>query len=97
METAYVFFNRYMLERCLIIQYDMNILIETSAKTYSVKPLFENATFGIEESDKIGIIGANGSGENNASKVIAGTENAGHGQSLVRIRGKLAISRRVDD
>jgi ATP-binding cassette subfamily F protein uup len=66
----------------------MNILsLENVGKNYGVKPLFENATFGIEESDKIGIIGANGSGKTTLLKVIAGTEQPDTGK-VVRTQGK---------
>ncbi len=66
----------------------MNILsLENVGKNYGVKPLFENATFGIEESDKIGIIGANGSGKTTLLKVIAGTETPDTGK-VVRTQGK---------
>lgn len=66
----------------------MNILsLESVGKNYGVKPLFENATFGIEESDKIGIIGANGSGKTTLLKVIAGTEQPDTGK-VVRTQGK---------
>ncbi len=66
----------------------MNILsLENVGKNYGVKPLFENATFGIEEQDKIGIIGANGSGKTTLLKVIAGTETTDAGK-VVRTQGK---------
>jgi ATP-binding cassette subfamily F protein uup len=66
----------------------MNILsLENVGKNYGVKPLFENATFGIEETDKIGIIGANGSGKTTLLKVIAGTEQPDTGK-VVRTQGK---------
>jgi len=66
----------------------MNILsLENVSKNYGIKPLFENATFGIEESDKIGIIGANGSGKTTLLKVIAGFEEPDAGK-VVRTTGK---------
>jgi ABC transport system ATP-binding/permease protein len=66
----------------------MNILsLENVSKNYGIKPLFENATFGIEERDKIGIIGANGSGKTTLLKVIAGTEQPDSGR-VVRSQGK---------
>ena len=66
----------------------MNILsLENVSKNYGIKPLFENATFGIEERDKIGIIGANGSGKTTLLRVIAGTESPDAGK-VVRTQGK---------
>ena len=59
----------------------MNILsLENVGKNYGVKPLFENATFGIEETDKIGIIGANGSGKTTLLRLIAGAEQPDSGR-----------------
>ncbi len=66
----------------------MNILsLENASKNYGIKPLFENATFGIEDRDKIGIIGANGSGKTTLLKVIAGREEPDAGK-VVRTQGK---------
>jgi len=66
----------------------MNILsLENVSKNYGIKPLFENALFGIEDRDKIGIIGANGSGKITLLKVIAGREEPDTGK-VVRMQGK---------
>ncbi|MBA3634699.1 MAG: ABC-F family ATP-binding cassette domain-containing protein, partial [Acidobacteria bacterium] len=66
----------------------MNILsLENVSKNYGIKPLFENAIFGIEDQDKIGIIGANGSGKTTLLKVIAGREEPDTGK-VVRTQGK---------
>ena len=66
----------------------MNILsLENVSKNYGIKPLFEQATFGIEERDKIGIIGANGSGKTTLLRVIAGTEPPDVGK-VVRTQGR---------
>ncbi|MFC4779248.1 ABC-F family ATP-binding cassette domain-containing protein [Paenibacillus sp. GCM10023252] len=64
--------------------------IENITKTYGEKLLFENVTFGVEDGDKIGIIGVNGTGKSTFLKVIAGLEPADSGQvsvgNRVRIR-----------
>ena len=66
----------------------MNIIsLENVGKNYGVKPLFDNVTLGFEDSDKIGIIGANGSGKSTFLKVIAGTEIPDTGK-IVRAGGK---------
>jgi ABC transport system ATP-binding/permease protein len=66
----------------------MNVLsLENVSKNYAVKPLFEAATFGLEDRDKIGIIGANGSGKTTLLKVIAGAEQPDSGR-VVRSQGK---------
>jgi ATP-binding cassette subfamily F protein uup len=58
----------------------MNILsLENVSKNYGIRPLFENVTLGLEDRDKIGIIGANGSGKTTLLKIIAGVEEPGHG------------------
>ncbi|MDQ3712040.1 MAG: ABC-F family ATP-binding cassette domain-containing protein [Acidobacteriota bacterium] len=66
----------------------MNILsLENVSKNYGIKPLFENVTVGLEDRDKIGIIGANGSGKTTLLRVIAGTETPDTGK-VVRTQGK---------
>ncbi len=66
----------------------MNILsLENVSKNYGIKPLFENVTIGLEDTDKIGIIGANGSGKTTFLRVIAGTEPPDTGK-VTRANGK---------
>ena len=51
----------------------MNILsVENLSKTVNDTPLFENVTLGIEEGEKIGIVGANGAGKSTFLSVLAG-------------------------
>lgn len=50
----------------------MILSIENLTKTYGEKTLFENISFGIDEGDKIGIVGVNGTGKSTFIKVIAG-------------------------
>jgi ATP-binding cassette subfamily F protein uup len=49
--------------------------------------LFENVTLGLEERDKIGIIGANGSGKTTLLRLIAGVEQPDTGR-VTRTKGK---------
>ena len=66
----------------------MNILsLENVSKDYGFKPLFENVSLGFEDSDKIGIIGANGSGKTTFLRVVAGLEPPDTGK-VVRASGK---------
>ena len=66
----------------------MNILsLENVSKNYSLKPLFEGVTIGLEDTDKIGIIGANGSGKTTFLRVLAGTETPDTGK-ITRANGK---------
>ncbi len=48
--------------------------IENISKSYSVKTLLKNISFGISEGEKIGIIGVNGTGKSTLLKIIAGVE-----------------------
>ncbi len=54
---------------------NMNLLsIESISKSYSEKILFDNLNLGIDEGDKIGVIGVNGTGKSTLLKIIAGLE-----------------------
>src|SRR5262245_25983976 len=62
----------------------MNILsLENVSKTYGIKPLFESVSFGLDESDKVGVIGANGSGKSTLLRVIAGEERPDTGRVVI--------------
>lgn len=53
----------------------MNLLIiDNMSKSYTERMLFENASLGINEGDKIGVIGINGTGKSTLLKIIAGLE-----------------------
>lgn len=66
----------------------MNIVsLENVSKNYGFRPLFENVTLGLEERDKIGIIGANGSGKTTLLRLIAGVEQSDTGR-VTRAKGK---------
>ncbi|ARU59930.1 ABC transporter [Tumebacillus avium] len=49
-------------------------------KTYGEKVLFQDLTFGIDNGDRIGLIGVNGTGKSTLLKAIAGVEQADSGQ-----------------
>ncbi|MCM1992127.1 ABC-F family ATP-binding cassette domain-containing protein [Oceanirhabdus seepicola] len=58
----------------------MNLItLENISKSYSEKVLLENISLGINEGEKIGIIGINGTGKSTLLKIIAGTEYADKG------------------
>ncbi|MDQ3011788.1 MAG: ABC-F family ATP-binding cassette domain-containing protein [Acidobacteriota bacterium] len=62
----------------------MNILsLENVSKTFGIKPLFSSVSFGLDERDKIGVIGANGSGKSTLLKVIAGEEEPDTGRIVI--------------
>lgn len=65
----------------------MNILnIEHISKVYGEKKIFDDASFGIQENDKIGIVGINGTGKSTLLKMIAGIEEPDDGQ-IIRQNG----------
>lgn len=62
----------------------MNLLsVENIAKGYGVKTLFSDISFGIEEGDKIGLIGINGTGKSTFLKILAGIEAPDQGKVVV--------------
>jgi ABC transport system ATP-binding/permease protein len=68
----------------------MNLLsIESLAKSYGERVLLEKVTFGIDEGDKIGLIGVNGTGKSTLLKVIAGMEIADAGK--VTMGGRVQV------
>lgn len=61
----------------------MNIIsIENISKSYSERQLLNNINFGINEGDKIGVIGINGTGKSTFLKIIAGVEAADEGRII---------------
>lgn len=61
----------------------MNILnIENISKIYGEKVIFDHVSFGIQEGDKIGIIGINGTGKTTLLKMAAGLEEPDEGQII---------------
>ncbi|WP_068619719.1 ABC-F family ATP-binding cassette domain-containing protein [Paenibacillus tuaregi] len=62
----------------------MNIMtVEQISKSYGEKVLFQGASFGMEDQDKIGVVGVNGTGKSTFLKVIAGLEPADEGRIAV--------------
>ncbi|GIM27397.1 multidrug ABC transporter ATP-binding protein [Clostridium polyendosporum] len=62
----------------------MNLLsAENISKSYSEKQLFNNINLGINEGDKIGIIGINGTGKSTLLKVFAGVEQVDEGRIII--------------
>jgi ATP-binding cassette subfamily F protein uup len=61
----------------------MNLLsAENITKSYSEKKLFNNINLGINDGDKIGVIGINGTGKSTLLKVIAGEEEVDEGRII---------------
>ena len=58
----------------------MNILnLENISKTYMSKPVLNNVCIGIDDSDKIGVVGANGTGKSTLLGITAGVIEADEG------------------
>lgn len=59
----------------------MNILtVESISKSFSEKPLLSGISLGIDDQDKIGVIGINGTGKSTLLKLIAGIEEPDSGR-----------------
>jgi ATP-binding cassette subfamily F protein uup len=69
----------------------MNILnIENVTKVYGEKVLLDNVSLGINEGDKIGVIGVNGSGKSTLLKMIAGLVETDSGEIIKNNKADIA-------
>ncbi len=59
------------------------ISLEDIAMSYGPRQLFEAVTFGLDESDKVGLIGLNGSGKSTLLRIIAGHEQPQTGRVII--------------
>ena len=63
----------------------MNYLsIENLSKTYGIKALFDNISFGLEKNQKTALIAKNGAGKSTLLKIIAGVETMDSGKVTFR-------------
>ena len=61
----------------------MNIInIEHISKIFGEKIIFQDASFGIQEGDKIGIVGINGTGKTSLLRMVAGLDEPDSGQII---------------
>jgi ATP-binding cassette subfamily F protein uup len=58
------------------------ISLEDITMSYGPIPLFEGVTFGLDDSDKVGLIGLNGSGKSTLLRIIAGREQPDRGRAI---------------
>lgn len=76
----------------------MNLItVENLYKSYGEKILFNNITFGVNEGDKIGIIGVNGTGKSTLLKIIAGVEEPDSGSIIKRNGLKIGYLAQIPD
>ena len=69
----------------------MNIInIEHISKIYGDKVIFEDASFGVHQGDKIGIIGINGTGKSTLLKMVAQADETDAGQIIRQNSLKIA-------
>lgn len=62
----------------------MTILsLEDISIRYGPKPLFEAVTFGLDESEKVGLIGLNGTGKSTLLRIITGLESPDTGRVVI--------------
>ena len=62
------------------------LTMEQVSKAFADRVLFKNCSFSIQEGDKIGVVGVNGTGKSTLLRIIAGLEKNDEGQ-ITRSRG----------
>ncbi len=63
----------------------MNYLsVEKLSKSYHEQPLFDDVTFGIDQGQKVALVGKNGSGKTTLLRIIAGSEAPDSGRVIFR-------------
>ena len=76
----------------------MNILVaEQISKSFGADTLFEGVCFGINEGDKCGLIGVNGTGKSTLLKILAGLEEIDSGTITKRSGLKIAYLPQTPD
>lgn len=69
----------------------MNIInIEHISKLFGDKLIFDDASFGLQEGDKVGIVGINGTGKSTLLRMVAGEETPDSGQIIRQNNLKMA-------
>lgn len=71
----------------------MNLVtIEHLTKSYTERLIFDDTDFSINEGEKIGLIGINGTGKSTLLKIVAGFRGAGQGNRGARKKPGYALS-----
>lgn len=63
--------------------------LRSLAKDFGIKELLRDASFSLDEGDKVGLIGTNGSGKSTLLKMIAGLESIDSGELWVNSSAKI--------
>ncbi len=77
-----------------------HLSVENVAKSYGLKKLFENVTFGLEQGDKVALVATNGKGKSTLLKMIMGLETCDKGSVSINNDIKVAYlsqEPKVDD
>ncbi|MFK7900639.1 MAG: ABC-F family ATP-binding cassette domain-containing protein [Cyclobacteriaceae bacterium] len=76
----------------------MNILsAESLSKSFSERWLFQNINFGLNQGEKVALVGANGTGKSTLMKIIAGKLPADGGETVIRKGIKVAYLEQEPD
>ncbi|MFC2188217.1 ABC-F family ATP-binding cassette domain-containing protein [Fulvivirgaceae bacterium LMO-SS25] len=76
----------------------MNLLsAESLSKSFAFKPLFEDLFFGIEEGEKIALLGRNGSGKSTLLKILVGKLDADKGKVAIQKETRVAYAGQEHD
>ncbi len=59
------------------------VTLEKITKVYTERQVFDEASFYLEEGEKVGVVGINGTGKSTLLKIIAGLEEADEGSRII--------------
>src|ERR1700739_3889605 len=65
-------------------------------KSFSGKPLFDGLSFGIQENERVAVIGANGAGKSTLLKIIGALESPDDGNAVWRRDLRIRYVAQVD-
>ncbi|MFZ4063864.1 MAG: ABC-F family ATP-binding cassette domain-containing protein [Candidatus Nanopelagicaceae bacterium] len=71
--------------------------LESVSKAFDIRPLLENVSLGINEAERIGVVGRNGGGKSTLLKVMAGIEAPDAGRIAKAGSVNIGILSQVDD